>query len=167
MLTNLHKRLIKVIKSYFEIPLLSSYFVRHLQSGIMIISSALNTPADYVPVAIQFVVALGFAVTVIALTQKLGPRLRSKKKEKPFESGIKSIGDARQRFAIKYFLVAILFVLFDVEVVFMYPWAVNFKDWIHTMDTASIWAMASMLSFIIFVLIGFFYIIKKKALDWE
>lgn len=135
----------------------------------MTLISTFNSPADYTPIALQFLVALGFVVTTIWLTNVLGPRLRSAKKEKPFESGIKSIGDARQPFAIKYFLVAILFVLFDVEVVFMYPWAVNFNDWLSTLKTSndSQWAMLSMLFFIIAVLVGFVYIIKTKALDWE
>ena len=83
---------------------------------------------QYAPIAIMFVLAFGFVATTMAVTHALGPKRKSKTKLDPFECGIESQGNARVPFNIKYFLVAILFVLFDVEVIFMYPWAVNFKD---------------------------------------
>jgi NADH-quinone oxidoreductase subunit A len=85
-----------------------------------------STAVSYFPIVIQFIVAAGFVALVMVITHVIGPRLNTKKKLKPFESGIKSVGNARQPFAVKYFLTAILFVLFDVEVIFLYPWAVNF-----------------------------------------
>lgn len=85
-------------------------------------------PQDYIPLIIQFIVALSFVGVTIFATSVLGPRLKSKRKEDPFECGIESKGDARFPLNVRYFLVAILFVLFDVEVIFMYPWAVNFKN---------------------------------------
>src|ERR1043165_10046039 len=88
----------------------------------------MSTPADYLPILIQFIVAVGFVVFVMLATHWLGPKRHSKIKEETFECGIEVHGNARTPFSVKYFLVAILFVLFDVEVIFMYPWAVNFKE---------------------------------------
>src|SRR5580693_3206651 len=86
-----------------------------------------NLPLNYFPIALQLVVALGFVVTTMLATHLLGPKRKSKVKLDTFECGIESQGNARIPFSIKYFLIAILFVLFDVEVVFMYPWAINFR----------------------------------------
>lgn len=119
-----------------------------------------STLAQYVPIALMFIVAVGFIVTVMLATHLVGPRRNTKVKLEAFESGIPSIGNARIPFNIKYFLVAILFVLFDVEVIFMYPWAVNFKE-------LGLLGFVEMVLFIISLLIGFFYIIKKGALTWE
>src|SRR5213593_2138564 len=85
-------------------------------------------PVDYFPVILQLIVAVGFVATTMLATHLLGPKRKSKIKLETFECGIESHGNARIPFSIKYFLVAILFVLFDVEVIFMYPWAVNFKE---------------------------------------
>jgi NADH-quinone oxidoreductase subunit A len=120
----------------------------------------INTHSDYLPIAIQFIVALGFVVTTMVATHLLGPKRKSKIKLETFECGIESQGNARIPFSIKYFLVAILFVLFDVEVIFMYPWAVNFKD-------LGVQGLVEMLVFMVLLLTGFFYIIKKGALKWE
>src|SRR5256885_125991 len=88
----------------------------------------LSTPIDYLPIAMMFVVAVGFVLTTIVATHLLGPKRKSLIKDESFECGIESQGNSRQPFSVKYFLIAILFVLFDVEVIFMYPWAVNFKE---------------------------------------
>ena len=114
----------------------------------------------YLPILMVFVVALGFVVATLAATHLLGPKRRTAIKDDPFECGIEVVGDARSPFSIKYFLVAILFVLFDVEVIFMYPWAVNFKE-------LGIVGFIEMLLFIAFFMIGFYYILKKGALKWE
>lgn len=119
-----------------------------------------NSPSDYVPILLMFLVALGFVVLTMVATHMLGPKRKSKVKLDSFECGIESQGNARVPFSIKYFLVAILFVLFDVEVIFMYPWAVNFKE-------LGITGFIEMVLFIGFILIGFFYIIRKGALKWE
>jgi len=115
---------------------------------------------DYLPILMQMILAVGFVVGIIIISGKLGPRRSSEIKDENFECGIKSIGNARIPFSVKFFVVAILFVLFDIEVVFLYPWAVNFKD-------LGIDGMVKMVIFMSLLLIGFFYIIKKKALDWE
>ncbi|MEY4595112.1 MAG: hypothetical protein RIQ47_1522 [Bacteroidota bacterium] len=119
-----------------------------------------DLPSDYFPMVIQFIVALGFIVTTMVATHFLGPKRKSKVKLESFECGIESKGNARIPFSIKYFLVAILFVLFDVEVIFMYPWAVNFKE----LGTTGI---LEMFVFMVLLLTGFYYIIKKGALKWE
>jgi NADH-quinone oxidoreductase subunit A len=124
----------------------------------------MNTIINYFPILISFIVALGFVVTTMVVTHLLGPKRKSKVKLESFECGIESQGNARIPFSIKYFLIAILFVLFDVEVIFMYPWAVNFKEYTNTMGPA---LFIEMLLFVAFVLFGFYYIIKKGALKWE
>ena len=115
---------------------------------------------SYLPVALQLLFVVGMIGTLMAVTHLLGPRRNTSDKLQTFASGIESHGDARQPMAIKYFLVAILFVLFDVEVIFFYPYAVNFKG----LGWSGFWAV---LLFVAFFLCGFIYIIKKGALDWE
>lgn len=119
-----------------------------------------NLPEDFKPILVQFALAMGFVVFTIIITHILGPRLKSKKKEDPFECGIESTGDARTPLSVRYFLIAILFVLFDVEIIFMYPWAVNFKKlgW---------FGFGEMILFVAFLMAGFLYIVKKGVLDWE
>ncbi len=116
--------------------------------------------SSYLPVAIQVFLAVGLIVLLVVITHLLGPKRKTTDKLQNFASGIESHGDARQPMAIKYFLTAILFVLFDVEVIFFYPYAVNFKG----LGWSGFWAV---LMFIGFFLCGFVYIIKKGALKWE
>ncbi|MFT4203758.1 MAG: NADH-quinone oxidoreductase subunit A [Chitinophagaceae bacterium] len=119
-----------------------------------------STSSGYLPIIMQILFAAGFVGSTLLISNFLGPKRRSKKKLEPFASGIASHGDARQPLAIKYFLVAILFVLFDVEVIFFYPYAVNFR-WLG-------WSgFREILLFVALFLVGFFYIVKKKALIWE
>lgn len=120
----------------------------------------LSIPFDYLPIVMMFVVAVGFVLTTIFVTHLLGPKRKSEIKLDTFECGIESKGNARLPFSIKYFIIALLFVLFDVEVIFMYPWAVNFKELGMT-------GFIEMLIFIGLFLIGFVYIVKKGALKWE
>ncbi|SKC03571.1 NADH-quinone oxidoreductase subunit A [Sphingobacterium nematocida] len=119
-----------------------------------------NMPVDYLPILIQLAVATGFGVLTIVGTHLLGPKVRSEKKLSSFESGVEVIGNARQPFSIKYFLVAILFVIFDIEVIFMYPWAVNFREF-------GVEGLIEMFVFMGMLLLGFIYVIKKKALNWD
>ena len=119
-----------------------------------------STQHDFLPILMQAILAVGFVAGTIVVSGKLGPKRHSKNKDKNFECGIESVGNARIPFSVKYFLVAILFVLFDVEVIFLYPWAVNFKE-------LGIDGMIKMVVFMLLLLVGFFYIIKKKALEWE
>ena len=116
--------------------------------------------ADYAPILLMLLLAVGFVGLTMVVTHWLGPKRKTKIKLEAFECGIESKGNARVPFHVKYFLVAILFVLFDVEVIFMYPWAVNFKEF-------GIPGFIEMIVFISLLLVGFFYIIKKKALEFE
>jgi len=124
------------------------------------ITPDVNNASNYLPIGIQLLFAIVFIGGMMALTHLFGPRRKTSDKLVNFESGIESRGNARQPMAVKYFLVAILFVLFDVEVIFFYPYAVNFRElgW-HGFITV--------LMFVGFFLAGFFYIIKKGALTWE
>ena len=114
----------------------------------------------YLPIAIQLIFAVLFVAVMMGVTHWLGPKRNTADKLETFTNNIKSHGDARQPMTIKYFLVAILFVLFDVEVIFFYPYAVNFKELGWS-------GFGAVLMFIGFFLAGFIYIIKKGALKWE
>src|SRR6185503_15042746 len=122
--------------------------------------AAQSTAVSYLPIVLQFIFAGGFVALVMLVTHYIGPKLITRKKLKAFESGVKSVGNARQPFAIKYFLTAILFVLFDVEIIFLYPWAINF-------EFLGVKGLITMGLFMALLLVGFFYIIKSGALDWE
>lgn len=119
-----------------------------------------NSSMNYLPIAIQLLFAVLFVGVMMAVTHLLGPKRNTDEKLENFESGIESVGNARQPMAIKYFLVAILFVLFDVEVIFFYPYAVNFRmlGWK---------GFIAVIMFTAFFMAGFFYILKKGALSWE
>ena len=120
-------------------------------------------PSDYSAVLVQSLVAFGFVAVTMLATHFIGgkrKKFHSIRKDQNFECGIEIMGNARFPFSVKYFLIAILFVLFDVEIIFFYPWAVNFKDF----GWDGFWKM---LVFLGFVLFGFWYILKKGALKWE
>lgn len=137
------------------------FFVRLSRINcITMTAEALSTPNDYLPILIQLIVAVGFGVGTIVITHLIGPKVRTENKLGAFESGIEVIGNARQPFSIKYFMVAILFVIFDIEVVFMYPWAVNFREF-------GLSGLIEMFVFMALLLLGFIYIIKRKALEWD
>ena len=123
-------------------------------------STNVNTAENYLPIGMQLLFAGIFVVVTLGATHLLGPKRKTADKLETFASGIESHGDARQPVAIKYFLVAILFVLFDVEVIFFYPYAINFRflGWS---------GFLAVLMFVAFFLCGFIYIIKKGALNWE
>lgn len=122
---------------------------------------SLSTPVDYLPIIIQLAIALGFVVLTMTITHLIGPKRKTTDvKLTAFESGIEVIGNARQPFSIKYFLVAIQFVIFDIEVIFMYPWAVNVREF-------GIEGLVYMFIFMGLLVLGFIYTLKKKALEWD
>ena len=131
-----------------------------LQADLNNVINDVNSSGSYIPVAIQVLLVVGLIVLLLGVTHWLGPKRKTADKLETFASGIASHGEARQPMAIKYFLVAILFVLFDVEVIFFYPYAVNFKFLVWS----GFW---SVMMFVGFFLCGFIYIIKKGALKWE
>ena len=117
-------------------------------------------PNDYIPVMIQSFIVLGFVITTMLATHYLGPKRSTRQKLENFECGIEGMGNARSPFSVKYFLIAILFVLFDVEIIFMYPWAVNFK-------ALGLQGFTEMFLFTLVLLAGFGYIVLKGAFKWE
>jgi len=127
---------------------------------VYMLQTTVDTAGSYFPVALQLLFAVGLIGFLMAVTHLIGPKRKTAQKLENFASGIESHGDARQPVAIKYFLVAILFVLFDVEIIFFYPYAVNFRE----LGWSGFWAV---LMFVSFFLCGFIYIIKKGALKWE
>lgn len=131
-----------------------------LQANLTNTVTDVNSAGSYLPVGLQLLFAVGLIGLLMAVTHLLGPKRQTSDKLQSFTSGIESHGEARQPMAIKYFLVAILFVLFDVEVIFFYPYAVNFRE----LGWSGFWAV---LMFVSFFLCGFIYIVKRGALKWE
>jgi NADH-quinone oxidoreductase subunit A len=127
---------------------------------LMLSANETNNAANYLPIALQIMFAGGFVAFMILVSSLLGPKRKTDDKLATFTSGIPTHGDARSPMAIKYFLIAILFVLFDVEVIFFYPYAVNFKSLGWS-------GFGEVVLFVAFFLVGFIYIIKKGALKWE
>src|SRR5216683_1267432 len=117
-------------------------------------------PETYFPVLVQIIIAVVIASALVAITYLLGKRVKSRVKDTPYESGIAPTGSARERFSVKFYLVGIVFILFDIEAIFLYPWAVVYRE-------LKLFAFFEMLLFIVLVLAGFFYIWKKGALDWS
>ena len=113
----------------------------------------------YLPVLMQALVAMALAAGLLTASYALGKRVRNQIKDTPYESGITPTGDARHRFSVKFYLVAMLFILFDIEAIFLYPWVVVYRE-------LKMFAFVEMLVFVIMTLAGFFYIWKKGALDW-
>jgi len=119
-----------------------------------------NSAANFMPIVVQLIIAVLFVALMMFASYFLGPKRNTQEKLVNFESGIPSLGNARQPMAVKYFLVAILFVLFDVEVIFFYPYAVNFRE-------LGVEGFYAVLMFVVFFFSGFYYIIKKGALKWD
>lgn len=131
-----------------------------LTTMLLVLPAAGYQPSDYLPIVIQFGLAVAFVTFAMTASHLIGPRRKSKVKDEAFECGIESVGNARTPISVKYFLTAILFVLFDVEVIFMYPWAVNFR----ALGTAG---FVEMIVFMALLLAGFGYVIKKGILRWN
>ena len=119
---------------------------------------------NYLPLLMQAVVALLIAGGMVLLSWLLGKHRYSRVKQMPYECGMDPVGDARQRFSVKFYMVAMLFILFDVEAVFLYPWAVIFRSLVN--QGLGMFAFWEMMIYILVILAGFFYIWKKGALDW-
>ena len=121
---------------------------------------------DYLPILLQVIVAIGFAGVALIASVVLGRvGKRNPAKDSPYECGMIAQGDAQPRFSVKFYLVAMLFILFDIEIVFMYPWAVVYRDYIDSFNPWTIFG--SMLGFVVILMVGFVYAIKKGALDWK
>ncbi len=115
---------------------------------------------DYLPIFIFFLVAVGFALFTIFASAIIGKRKPTPQKMLPYECGMDPIGQARKPFSVKFYVIAMLFIIFDIEAVFLYPWAVIFRD-------LKIFGLVEMAVFIAILLVGFVYVWKKGALEWE
>jgi NADH-quinone oxidoreductase subunit A len=127
--------------------------------------TAFNLSA-YLPVLLMFIVAVGFAVTMVGLSQLVGQRKRTRTKLMPYECGKDPVGSARERFSVKFYLIAMLFILFDIEVIFLVPWAVVFKTLSSPQYGMKNLIYFEMLLFIALLAAGLVYVIKKGAFDW-
>jgi len=115
---------------------------------------------EYLPVLLFLVVAIGFGAGTIALSTIIVPRRPNPVKDAPYECGVEPVGDARARFSVKFYLVAVLFILFDIEAVFLYPWAVAFRQ-------LGLYGLIEMALFILILFVGYVYLLKKRALEWD
>jgi NADH-quinone oxidoreductase subunit A len=120
----------------------------------------------YLPVLLMFVVAAGFAVTMVGLSQLVGQRKRTRTKLMPYECGKDPVGSARERFSVKFYVIAMIFILFDIEVIFLVPWAVVFKLLSSPQYGMKNLIYFEMLLFIALLAAGLIYVIKKGAFDW-
>ena len=116
--------------------------------------------SEYLPIIILFFIAEGFVFVTIGISYLIGPRKSGEVKLSPYECGMPPIGSPRERFSIKFYLIAVLFIIFDIEAVFLYPWAVLFKK-------LGMIGFVEMMVFIVILLVGYVYVWKKGALEWE
>ena len=115
---------------------------------------------NYIPIMMMVTIAILFGVVIVKLNEWLGPKRASEEKLSTYESGMEPVRTARERFSVKFYMVAVLFILFDIEVVFLYPWAVAFRD-------LGMQGFVTMVVFILILLVGYFYIWRKGALEWD
>jgi len=121
---------------------------------------------DYLPILLMFVVAGGFAVGNVLLSQLVGQRKRTKTKLMPYECGKDPVGSARERFSVKFYLIAMIFILFDIEVIFLVPWAAVFKGLATQSEALRTFVYLEMMVFVGLLFIGYIYVVKKGAFDW-
>ena len=117
-------------------------------------------PSEYIPIAVLVVFSVGIAFAIVALGHLFGPRKRNKRKGEPYESGMVPIGPGQRRVPVHFYLIAVLFILFDIEIVFLLPWAVILRD-------LEIVGLIEMFVFVAVLLVGLVYAWKKGALEWE
>jgi NADH-quinone oxidoreductase subunit A len=118
-----------------------------------------TVPSEYLPILILIVIATVFAVIALAMPALFGPKRTTKARLEPYESGMLPYSDARRRFPVQYYVVAVLFILFDIEVIFLYPWAVM-------LGQLKVFGLIQMAVFVLILLIGFVYVWRKGALEW-
>jgi NADH-quinone oxidoreductase subunit A len=122
---------------------------------------------DYLPILLMFVVAAGFAGGNILLSQMVGQHKPTRAKLMPYECGKDPVGSARERFSVKFYLIAMIFILFDIELIFLMPWAVVFRQFVRLGGQARIVIFAEMMIFIALLLVGYVYVLKKGLFDWS
>ena len=121
---------------------------------------------DYLPILLMFIVAAGFAVGNIILSTLVGQRKRTRTKLMPYECGKDPVGSARERFSVKFYLIAMIFILFDIEVIFLVPWAAVFKQLAGQDPAMRVFVYLEMMVFIGLLLVGYIYVVKKGAFEW-
>jgi NADH-quinone oxidoreductase subunit A len=117
-------------------------------------------PTDYLPIAVLIIIATGLAILVVALGHLFGPRRRTARKGQPYESGMVPYGSGQRRMPVHFYLIAVLFILFDIEIIFLLPWAVVLRQ-------IKVAGLIEMLVFVLILLVGFVYAWKRGALEWE
>ena len=121
--------------------------------------------ADYLPIALMFLVAIGFAAGNVLLSQLVGQHKATRTKTMPYECGKDPVGSARERFSVKFYLVAMIFILFDIELIFLLPWAVVFRDFVATHGLGTL-IYVEMMTFVVLLLVGYVYVLKKGLFEW-
>ena len=121
--------------------------------------------SDYLPIALMFVVAAGFAVGNVLLSQLVGQHKATRTKTMPYECGKDPVGSARERFSVKFYLVAMIFILFDIELIFLLPWAVVFRGFVGEYGLGTL-IYVEMMTFVVLLLVGYVYILKKGLFEW-
>ena len=119
---------------------------------------------SYIPIMIILFISIGFAVVNVNMSWIVGPTRPNREKLSTYESGMEPVGSARDKFSVKYYIVSVLFILFDIEVVFLYPWAVSF---VNFEPAKMVYSFISVIVFVVILFIGYFYVIKKGALKWD
>jgi len=123
--------------------------------------------SDYLPIALMFIVAIGFAAGNVLLSQLVGQHKATRTKTMPYECGKDPVGTARERFSVKFYLVAMIFILFDIELIFLIPWAVVFKSFATGGRGLSNLIYVEMMLFVVLLLVGYVYILKKGLFEWS
>ena len=118
---------------------------------------------NYFPIFVVFIIAAGFTFVSLIMTHLMGPRVHNPVKMMPYESGVDPVGETRVRFSIRFFMIALLFIIFDIEIIFLYPWAVVFEDFL----AAGPFIFFEMVVFLAILVFGFVYVWRNGALEWE
>lgn len=121
--------------------------------------------SDYLPIALMFLVAVGFAAGNVLLSQLVGQHKATRTKTMPYECGKDPVGSARERFSVKFYLVAMIFILFDIELIFLLPWAVVFRSFVGEYGLGTL-IYVEMMTFVVLLLVGYVYILKKGLFEW-
>jgi NADH-quinone oxidoreductase subunit A len=121
--------------------------------------------SDYLPIALMFLVAVGFAAGNVLLSQLVGQHKATRTKTMPYECGKDPVGSARERFSVKFYLVAMIFILFDIELIFLLPWAVVFRSFVRDFGLGTL-IYVEMMTFVVLLLVGYVYILKKGLFEW-
>jgi NADH-quinone oxidoreductase subunit A len=121
--------------------------------------------SDYLPIALMFLVAVGFAAGNVLLSQLVGQHKATRTKTMPYECGKDPVGSARERFSVKFYLVAMIFILFDIELIFLLPWAVVFRSFVADYGLGKL-IYIEMMTFVVLLLVGYVYVLKKGLFEW-